>query len=186
MWFLKNPWTVAVFGAVLASLVLYYIFGIGRENSSGVSSEKQSGGITAQNVAIGSYQQIFTPPTSTETNGREDSKLGVLPYSVFSLRNEIEKSSSTSLEKEGVFEKYIGLVVKDEGYVLDVDKFSSDAISVSITKNEKDMFSYLSCDFSGDWEKTAASLKIGQKVRFSGVIAWRTVLTMYLKNCALQ
>jgi hypothetical protein len=183
--------SIGVFVLVVAALVTYYGFGIGKENQgSTISSVGQSGGITAQNVTIDSYQPVVAVPTSTATVEGEASKVGVLPRSVFSLLGEMRESSSTSLERGEIFEKHVGLATEGEGYVLNVHKISESEVWVSITDTEdKDspVFSYLVCSFSNGWEKAAAPLGIGQKVRFFGIIDSLAFSSdIHLKKCELR
>jgi len=45
--FLTNPWTIAVGAAVIAGLILRYVFGIRKSDPCNVVSQNQQGGITA-------------------------------------------------------------------------------------------------------------------------------------------
>jgi len=50
--FLTNPWTIAVGAAVIAGLILRYVFGIRKSDTYNVESQNQQGGITAGRVEI--------------------------------------------------------------------------------------------------------------------------------------
>jgi len=114
---------------------------------------------------------------------------------VFQLHSEADKETNTTLEKNDLLKKFVGLNIVSKGFITDVftpyerniDGQRKLFYTVVIEKNEKHDYDYsfIFCEFDNTWGQKLETINIPYEVKFTGKIEKLRPGVVFLQDCKM-